>query len=77
MITQYDKMTVRGDLILEGAQVKNNLNIQRAQIDGLLDLDEVNVGGELNLQGANYKILEKEDMVVNGKLTANFEITDL
>lgn len=67
MITKFDKMAVRGDLILEGAQVAGDLNICGAQIDGLLDLDEVSAGNNLNLTGAVYKTLENEDMKITGK----------
>jgi hypothetical protein len=65
--TKFDQMTIRGDLILEGAKAKGSVNIKNAHIDGMLDLDEINVGSDLVLAGTVFKNLEEVDMQVKGK----------
>lgn len=65
--TQFDKMVIRGDLILEGAKANGGINIKDAQIDGMLDLDEVDVGTDLILVGTVFKNIEDSDMHIKGK----------
>lgn len=66
-ITKFDDLTIRGDLILEGAKAIGNVEITDAQVDGLLDLDEISVGRDLILVGTKYKTLENKDMEIMGK----------
>ncbi|MFA5087106.1 MAG: hypothetical protein WC470_02290 [Candidatus Paceibacterota bacterium] len=66
-ITRFDEMSIRGDLILEGAKTLGNVNISGAHIDGLLDLDEISVGNDLILAGTVYKSLEDAHMEIMGK----------
>jgi hypothetical protein len=63
----YNSFTVKGDLIMEGSDVGETVNLKGANIEGLLDLDEIAVGRDLILEETNFKNTEAENIDIKGK----------
>ena len=63
----YDNFTVKGDLIMEGSSIGENLSLEQANIDGLLDIDEILIEKDLILEKTSFHNIEATNIQIKGK----------
>lgn len=63
----YDNFTVKGDLIMEGTIIGEDLNLKQANIESLLDMDEIFIGKDLILEKTSFNNVEATNVQIKGK----------